>query len=168
MSPSGCSTRPGWKGTWESADPLVLVVSEEIHSSVVRHGYDGIDHDSYQPLVRVCVAGATRAGSAAPARHAAPGDERLEDYPASRLRGRDAEFAGRAPLARARRGQGWRTSTSRRGTARERADQLASQGVRAGQRAVRPADVESLQHLDAGDLGAASAEGDLGQHVLAG
>jgi hypothetical protein len=45
------------KALKESADPLVLVVSEDIHSSVVRHGYDGIDHESFQPLVRVCVAG---------------------------------------------------------------------------------------------------------------
>ena len=28
----------------ETTDPLILVVSEDIHSSVVRHGYDGIDH----------------------------------------------------------------------------------------------------------------------------
>lgn len=41
----------------ETADPLVLVISAEIHSSVVRHGYDGIDHQAFRPLVRVHVAG---------------------------------------------------------------------------------------------------------------
>jgi class 3 adenylate cyclase len=41
----------------ESADPLVLVVSEDIHSSVVRHGYDGIDQQAFHPLVRAHVAG---------------------------------------------------------------------------------------------------------------
>jgi hypothetical protein len=38
-------------------DPLILVVSGDIYSSVVRHGYDGIDHHAFHPLVRVEVAG---------------------------------------------------------------------------------------------------------------
>ncbi len=41
----------------ETADPLILVVSQDIYSSVVRHGYDGIDHQSFHQLVRVHVAG---------------------------------------------------------------------------------------------------------------
>jgi hypothetical protein len=41
----------------EAADPLVLVISGDIHSTVVRHGYDGIDHQAFQSLVRVHVAG---------------------------------------------------------------------------------------------------------------
>lgn len=41
----------------EMADPLILVVSGDIYSSVVRHGYDGIDHQAFHPLVRVQVAG---------------------------------------------------------------------------------------------------------------
>lgn len=41
----------------ETADPLVLVVSGDIYSSVVRHGYDGIDSQTFHPLVRVHVAG---------------------------------------------------------------------------------------------------------------
>ena len=41
----------------ESGDPLVLVISGEIHSSVVRHGYAGLDDQSFRPLVRVNVAG---------------------------------------------------------------------------------------------------------------
>jgi hypothetical protein len=41
----------------EIVDPLILVVSEDIYSSVVRHGYDGINHHAFQPLVRVQVAG---------------------------------------------------------------------------------------------------------------
>jgi len=38
-------------------DPLILVVSGDIYQSVVRHGYDGIDQDAFQPIVRVHVAG---------------------------------------------------------------------------------------------------------------
>jgi len=41
----------------QTPDPLVLVISEDIHSSVVRHGYGGIDHQAFQQLVRVQVAG---------------------------------------------------------------------------------------------------------------
>lgn len=40
-----------------AASPLVLVVSEDIFRSVVRQSYDGIDQDTFQPLVRVRVAG---------------------------------------------------------------------------------------------------------------
>lgn len=40
----------------ETVDPLILVVSEDIYSSVVRHGYDGIDHEAFYQLVRVQVA----------------------------------------------------------------------------------------------------------------
>ena len=39
------------------ASPLVLVVSEDIYRSVVRQRYEGIDQDSFRPLVRVQVAG---------------------------------------------------------------------------------------------------------------
>src|SRR5580658_9020616 len=41
----------------EAADPLILVVSGDIYSSVVRHGYDGIDRQTFHPLVRVQIAG---------------------------------------------------------------------------------------------------------------
>jgi hypothetical protein len=41
----------------EIVDPLILVVSGDIYSSVVRHGYDGIDNHAFQALVRVQVAG---------------------------------------------------------------------------------------------------------------
>ena len=41
----------------ETTDPLVLVVSDDIYSSVVRHGYDGIDHETFYQLVGVQVAG---------------------------------------------------------------------------------------------------------------
>jgi class 3 adenylate cyclase len=41
----------------EMADPLILVVSEDIYGSVVRHGYDGIDHEAFHQMVRVQVAG---------------------------------------------------------------------------------------------------------------
>ena len=45
------------KALRETADPLVLVISEDIHNSVVRYGYDAIDDQAFQPLVRVHVAG---------------------------------------------------------------------------------------------------------------
>ena len=35
------------------ADPLILVVSGDIYGSVVRHGYEGIDHETFHQLVRV-------------------------------------------------------------------------------------------------------------------
>lgn len=41
----------------EAAGPLILVVSEDIYSSIVRHGYDGIDRHTFHPLVRVTIAG---------------------------------------------------------------------------------------------------------------
>ncbi|MEV6236969.1 hypothetical protein [Lentzea sp. NPDC051838] len=40
-----------------TSDPLVLVVSDQIHRSVIRHGYDGIDERAFIPLPRVEVAG---------------------------------------------------------------------------------------------------------------
>ena len=46
----------------EMAGPLILVVSEEIYSSVVRHGYDGIDLDTFHQLVRVQIAGRRHPG----------------------------------------------------------------------------------------------------------
>ena len=41
----------------EAAGPLILVVSANIYSSVVRHGYEGIDQHAFHPLVRVQIAG---------------------------------------------------------------------------------------------------------------
>ncbi len=41
----------------EAAGPLILVVSGDIYSSVVRHGYDGIDQHAFHRLVRVQIAG---------------------------------------------------------------------------------------------------------------
>ena len=41
----------------EAADPLILVISREIYSSVVRHGYEGIDQHAFHQLVRVQIAG---------------------------------------------------------------------------------------------------------------
>lgn len=38
-------------------EPLVLVVSDDIHRSVIRHGYDGIDERSFGPAICVRVAG---------------------------------------------------------------------------------------------------------------
>ena len=41
----------------ETKSPLVLVVSDEIYSSVVRQGYDGIDPRMFRADVRVQIAG---------------------------------------------------------------------------------------------------------------
>lgn len=46
----------------EITDPLILVVSEDIHSSVIRHGYDGIDNETFHQLVRVRLAGRRYSG----------------------------------------------------------------------------------------------------------
>ncbi len=45
------------KALGETAESLVLVISGDIYSSVVRHGYDGIDQRAFHPLVRVQIAG---------------------------------------------------------------------------------------------------------------
>ena len=37
----------------QTAAPLVLAVSDHIHRSVIRHGYDGIDGRTFDPLIRV-------------------------------------------------------------------------------------------------------------------
>jgi hypothetical protein len=44
------------------AAPLVLVVSEDIYWSIVRHEYEGIPGDTYAPMVRVTVAGRRHRG----------------------------------------------------------------------------------------------------------
>jgi len=41
----------------QTSEPLVLVVSQEIHRSVIRHGYDGIDVHAFDPRVHVQIAG---------------------------------------------------------------------------------------------------------------
>lgn len=46
----------------DAADPLILVVSQDIYSSVVRHGYDGIDDETFHQMVRVQIAGKRYAG----------------------------------------------------------------------------------------------------------
>ena len=46
----------------QSVMPLVLVVSEDIYWSIVRHEYEGIPGHSFEPLVRVTVAGRRRQG----------------------------------------------------------------------------------------------------------
>jgi class 3 adenylate cyclase len=48
---------PVKKALRAAASPLILVVSEDIYRSVVRQGYDGIDQDTFHPLVRIQVAG---------------------------------------------------------------------------------------------------------------
>jgi hypothetical protein len=45
------------EGLQTAAGPLILVVSEDIYRSVVRHGCDGVDQYAFHPLVRVQVAG---------------------------------------------------------------------------------------------------------------
>jgi hypothetical protein len=46
----------------DATGSLILVVSEDIYSSVVRHGYDGIDQRAFHPLVRVIIAGNRHCG----------------------------------------------------------------------------------------------------------
>src|SRR5580704_1993377 len=46
----------------QAATPLVLVVSEEIYWSIVRHDYEGIPESAFDPLVGVRVAGRRRQG----------------------------------------------------------------------------------------------------------
>jgi hypothetical protein len=46
----------------EAAGPLILVVSRDIYSSIVRHGYDGIDQHAFHQLVRVQIAGSRHLG----------------------------------------------------------------------------------------------------------
>lgn len=43
-------------------EPLVLVVSDGVYQSIVRHGYEGIRADSYAPLVRLRVNGRVQRG----------------------------------------------------------------------------------------------------------
>jgi class 3 adenylate cyclase len=40
-----------------TADPLTLVISDEIYRTIVRHRYDGIDPHAFHPLIRIHVAG---------------------------------------------------------------------------------------------------------------
>lgn len=46
----------------QAPTPLVLVVSEDIYWSIVRHEYDGIPGNSFEPLIRVVVAGRRQQG----------------------------------------------------------------------------------------------------------
>jgi hypothetical protein len=45
-----------------SSAPLVLVVSDYIYRSVIRHGYDGIDERTFAPLVHLRVGGLSYQG----------------------------------------------------------------------------------------------------------
>jgi hypothetical protein len=45
------------KALQAAASPLILVISEDIYRSVVRHRYPGIDQGSFRRLVRVQIAG---------------------------------------------------------------------------------------------------------------
>jgi hypothetical protein len=40
-----------------AADLLILVISGDIYRTIVRHGYDGIDHGAFHPLIRVRIGG---------------------------------------------------------------------------------------------------------------
>jgi class 3 adenylate cyclase len=45
------------KALRETAEPLIFVISGDIYTSVVRHGYDGIGQHAFRPLVRIQIAG---------------------------------------------------------------------------------------------------------------
>lgn len=40
-----------------AADPLTLVISDDIYRTIVRHGYAGIDFHAFHPLINVHIAG---------------------------------------------------------------------------------------------------------------
>jgi hypothetical protein len=44
------------------AEPLALVVSEDIYWSIVQHEYEGIRAEMFRPEVRVQIAGRSRQG----------------------------------------------------------------------------------------------------------
>jgi hypothetical protein len=46
----------------DTAAPLVLVASEDIYQTVIRQGYGGIDAGTFEPLVRVRIAGREHRG----------------------------------------------------------------------------------------------------------
>jgi class 3 adenylate cyclase len=48
---------PVKKALQMTSEPLILVVSEEIYRSVVRHGHGGIDRSTFYKAVRVQIAG---------------------------------------------------------------------------------------------------------------
>ncbi len=54
---------PRFKAHLRSATaPLALVASDYIYQSIIRHGYDGIDHEEFLPLVTVKVGYQRRKG----------------------------------------------------------------------------------------------------------
>jgi class 3 adenylate cyclase len=46
----------------QETSPLALVVSDDIHRSVIRHGYPGIDELAFEPTVHLFVAGFPHCG----------------------------------------------------------------------------------------------------------
>jgi class 3 adenylate cyclase len=46
----------------QTTEPVILVISDDIYRSTVRHGYTGIDHRGFQPLVNVLIADTTHFG----------------------------------------------------------------------------------------------------------
>jgi hypothetical protein len=54
--------RPVKKALESVTAPLVLVVSKEMYETVVKHEYDGISKETYQPDVRLHVSGRRRQG----------------------------------------------------------------------------------------------------------
>jgi hypothetical protein len=46
----------------QTTAPLVLVVSDDIYHSLIRHRYDGIDDKAFEPMVHVEVAGNAHCG----------------------------------------------------------------------------------------------------------
>jgi hypothetical protein len=46
----------------KSTEPLILAVTERFYRSVVKHGYDGIDAGTFQPLPRFRMGGQSHRG----------------------------------------------------------------------------------------------------------
>lgn len=67
---------PELKRTLQEADaPLALAVSNHIHRSVIRHGYDGIDGRTFEPAICLEVANQRHVGWVhVPSQGAAPAD----------------------------------------------------------------------------------------------
>lgn len=57
----------------QTTEPVILVISDDIYRSTVRHGYTGINHRDFQPLVNVLIADTAHFGwTHIPPRHHRP------------------------------------------------------------------------------------------------
>lgn len=64
----------------QTSAPLLLVVSDHIHRSVIRHGYEGIDESTFEPAVHLDIAGQPYRGWVQK-----PANERSTGFPVPRI-----------------------------------------------------------------------------------